>query len=67
MTVTLEQAQAKLPQLLAGMAPGEELMIVNGNVRIAKLIAEDRAVSNRRIAGRGNFNTTPEDFQEYVQ
>lgn len=76
MTVTLEQAQAKLPQLLAGMAPGEELMIVNGNVRIAKLIAEDRAVSNRRIAGRGkgeilfmadDFNTTPEDFQEYAQ
>ena len=76
MTVTLEKAQAELPQLLAGMAPGEEMLIVCGEVRIAKLIAEGHAVPKRRIAGRGkgeivfmaeDFNATPGDFQEYVQ
>ena len=71
MTVTLEQAQAELPQLLAGMAPGEEMVIVCGEVRIAKLIAEGHVAPKRRIAGRGkgeiifmagDFNATPEEF-----
>jgi len=76
MTVTLEQAQAELPTLLASMAPGEEVVIVRGNVRIAKLVAEVQTLPKRREAGRGqgqilfmaeDFNAPLEDFQEYMQ
>ena len=53
MTVTLERAQAELVELLAGMAPGEELVIERDNVRVAKLIAEPKVVRKHRVAGRG--------------
>ena len=38
MTVTLEEAQAKLPELIRGWVPGEELRITDGGVVVATLV-----------------------------
>ena len=38
MTVTLEEAQAKLPELIRGRGPGEELHITDGGVVVATLL-----------------------------
>lgn len=53
MTVTLQQAQAQLPQLLKHMVPGEELFIEQDNHRVARLIAEVAPPSIARVAGQG--------------
>jgi len=75
MTVTLQQAQAQLPQLLKCLAPGEELFIEQDEQPVARLIREDTRPTLARIAGRGrgqvtfmadDFNAPLEDFQEYM-
>lgn len=38
MTVTMEEAQAKLPELIRTREPGEELHITDGGVVVATLI-----------------------------
>ena len=75
MTVTLQQAQAQLPQLLKRMVPGEELFIEQDNQRVARLIAEAALSPSARVAGQGqgqvifmadDFNAPLNDFQEYM-
>ena len=75
MTVTLQQAQAQLPQLLQRMVPGEELFIEQDNHRVARLIADADPSSVARVAGQGqgevvfmadDFNSPLDDFQEYM-
>ena len=75
MTVTLQQAQAQLPQLLNRLAPGEELFIEQDDQPVARLIREETRPSAVRIAGRGqgqvsfmadDFNAPLEDFQELI-
>jgi antitoxin (DNA-binding transcriptional repressor) of toxin-antitoxin stability system len=39
-SVTLEQAQAQLPELISKLGPGEELAIMRDNQRIARIVAE---------------------------
>lgn len=38
--ITIEEAQANLPRLLAGLAPGQEVQIVDRGRPIARLIGE---------------------------
>ncbi len=42
MTVTVEDAQAHLRELLAGLNPGEELVIVQGSQPVATLTRSPR-------------------------
>jgi antitoxin (DNA-binding transcriptional repressor) of toxin-antitoxin stability system len=37
-TITIEEAQAKLPDLIHQLAPGEELLITENHQPIAKLV-----------------------------
>ena len=39
-TITLEEAQAKLPELIGGLASGEELVITQGGQVVARLVGE---------------------------
>jgi antitoxin (DNA-binding transcriptional repressor) of toxin-antitoxin stability system len=39
-TVTIEDAQAKLPELIGGLAKGEELVITQGDRVVARLVGE---------------------------
>ncbi|BAY10842.1 type II toxin-antitoxin system Phd/YefM family antitoxin [Calothrix sp. NIES-2098] len=62
-TVNIEQAQTNLSELLSRVELGEEIIISNQGVAIAKLVPF-RASSNRRHSlgqDRGRF-VVPEDF-----
>ncbi|MGH7171942.1 MAG: type II toxin-antitoxin system Phd/YefM family antitoxin [Gemmataceae bacterium] len=39
-TVTLQEAQAKLPDLIHKLTPGEEVVITENNQPVAKLVSE---------------------------
>lgn len=50
-TVTLEEAQAHLPQLIEQLQPGEEIVITRDQKPVARLQAEQRATRKRRQPG----------------
>jgi prevent-host-death family protein len=72
-TVTLQEAQAKLPDLIHNLAPGDEVVITENNQPVAKLVASpsERA---RPLPGRGKGMLTVlaeddehlEHFKEYM-
>ena len=39
-TITMEEAQAKLPDLIHNLTPGEEIVITEHNQPVAKLVSE---------------------------
>ena len=54
-TVTIEEAQAKLKELIHQMTPGEELMITENQQTVAKLVSQP--LPNPRLrAGIGKGN-----------
>ncbi len=73
-TVTLEQAQAQLPDLLHKLTPGEELVITENDQPVAKLVSEKPAVRQRPQPGLGKGMITIvadddehlKDFAEYM-
>ena len=50
-TVTIEEAQANLPELIDHLAPGEEVVVTRGEKPVARLLAEAAAQTKR--ANRG--------------
>jgi antitoxin (DNA-binding transcriptional repressor) of toxin-antitoxin stability system len=72
-TVTIEEAQAKLPQLIDELAPGEGLVIIRDARPIAQLVGlpaeKPHPVPGR---GRGKFVIVSEDdehlkdFEDYM-
>jgi antitoxin (DNA-binding transcriptional repressor) of toxin-antitoxin stability system len=75
MTITIEEAQARLPQLIDQLAPGEELVISDGQRPVAKLVGQGVAPRKPRTLGSGKGKLTIlqeedehlRDFQEYMQ
>lgn len=74
-TVTIEEAQSKLKELIHQLAPGEELIITENQKTVAKLVSEP--LSTRRLRpgpglGKGMLTIVSEDddhlkdFQEYM-
>ena len=49
--VTLEEAQARLPELIERLAVGEELVITRNQQPIARLTAEEKPQRKPRKAG----------------
>jgi prevent-host-death family protein len=39
-TVTIQEAQAKLPDLIHNLSPGDEVVITENNQPVAKLVSE---------------------------
>jgi antitoxin (DNA-binding transcriptional repressor) of toxin-antitoxin stability system len=75
-TVTLEEAQAQLPQLIVKLQPGEEIIIMSGNQPVARLIGETKTKKGPRQLGtlKGtvlymapDFDVPLEDFKEYME
>jgi antitoxin (DNA-binding transcriptional repressor) of toxin-antitoxin stability system len=75
MTVTIEDAQARLPQLIAGLNPGEELLISQQGQPLAVLT---RTARTSWPCKAGSAKDTPhwmapdfdaplEDFREYME
>ena len=39
-TVTIQEAQARLPDLIHGLSPGDEVVIIENDQAVAKLVSE---------------------------
>ncbi len=73
-TITIEEAQARLPVLIAKLKPGEELLITQQDRPVARLVAEPPAVRKARQPGSAvgkltiveEDDTHLEDFKEYM-
>jgi antitoxin (DNA-binding transcriptional repressor) of toxin-antitoxin stability system len=73
-TVTIEEAQAMLPEIIAKLAPGEELIITRNDQPIATLVGQWRPARKPRQPGsaKGKLiilaedDEHLEDFKEYM-
>ncbi len=73
-TVTLEEAQAHLPELIDSLQPGETLVITRNEKPVARLLVEASPIRKPRKAGsaRGVLTIIQDDdehladFEEYM-
>jgi prevent-host-death family protein len=56
-TVTIEEAQAKLLELIDRLAPGEEVVITRNQQPVAKLMGQQRSVRKPRRPGSAKGET----------
>lgn len=76
MIVTLEEAQAQLPQLIEQLHPGEEVIITRDQKPVARLVGEGTTPRRPRQLGtlKGSvlyaapdFDAPLEDFKDYME
>jgi len=73
-TITVEEAQAHLKELIGNLAPGEELVITEGQRPVAKIVGHGVPARKPRRAGsaKGKLIILEEDdvhlkdFEEYM-
>ncbi|MGE0822250.1 MAG: type II toxin-antitoxin system Phd/YefM family antitoxin [Candidatus Binatia bacterium] len=72
-TVTIEEAQAHLAELVSKLAPGEEIVITDNQQPVARLLPVDRKAQRKLGTMRGtvkyiapDFDAPLEDFKEYM-
>ena len=71
-TITIDEAQAKLKDLIHRLAPGEEIVITENEQPVAKLVAP--APSERKLGTMkgtvlfmaSDFDAPLDDFKEYM-
>lgn len=75
-TISVQEAQAKLKELIDGLAPGDEVVLTENQQPVAKLVATPTTPRKPRQPGtlRGtvlymapDFNAPLEDFKEYME
>jgi prevent-host-death family protein len=77
-TVTIEEAQAKLRELINQLAPGEEVIITENQEPVAKLVNEQQRPTRPTRPGPGlckgmitymapDFDAPLEDMKEYME
>jgi len=59
-TVTIEEAQANLADLIARLGPGDEVVITQNAKPVAKIVAQPRGTRQARSQGarRANWSST---------
>ncbi len=77
MNISLEEAQSRLPELVHGLAPGDEVIIVENDQPVARVIpasAQPQRPPRRPGTLRGtvlymapDFDAPLEDFKEYME
>ncbi len=76
LTISVEEAQAKLKELIHQLAPGEEVVITENEQPIAKLVSEPPKPRLRPLPGLGkgmitfiapDFDAPLEDMKEYIE
>ena len=74
--VTLEEAQAKLPEIVGRLKPGEEVLILRHSQPVARIIAEQAKIRKPREPGTAkgkilfmadDFDAPLEEFREYME
>jgi prevent-host-death family protein len=77
-TITVDEAQAKLKELIHRMAPGEEVIITENEQPVAKLVSEPAQPPRKQRPGPGlckgmitsiapDFDAPLEDMKEYME
>ncbi|MFN0052692.1 MAG: type II toxin-antitoxin system Phd/YefM family antitoxin [Planctomycetales bacterium] len=74
-TITIEEAQARLPELIDHLAAGDELIITRNHQPVARLLAEESPARKPRKPGsaKGMLTILVEDeehlrgFEEYME
>lgn len=77
-TISIDEAQAKLKELIHQMGPGEEVILTENHEPIAKLVAEPAKPAISRRPGPGlckgmityiapDFDAPLEDMKEYME
>jgi antitoxin (DNA-binding transcriptional repressor) of toxin-antitoxin stability system len=76
MTVSLEEAQLHLAELIERLTPGEEIVITRADQPVAKLISQKALPQKPRQPGTlkgailymaDDFDAPLEDFKEYME
>jgi antitoxin (DNA-binding transcriptional repressor) of toxin-antitoxin stability system len=73
--IPLDQAQAKLPELVHGLAPGEQVVITENDLPVARLVNSAAPERPRKLGTmRGtvaymapDFDAPLDDFREYSE
>jgi antitoxin (DNA-binding transcriptional repressor) of toxin-antitoxin stability system len=73
-TISIEEAQAKLPDIIGRLGPGEEVVIIKDDQPVAKLVRQQKAARQPRQPGSAKgiliINVEDEehleDFKEYM-
>ncbi len=74
-SITIEQAQFRLKELIAGLNPGEEVILTQDEQPVAKLVVTAPVIPTRKLGTmRGSvqymapdFDAPLEDFREYTE
>jgi antitoxin (DNA-binding transcriptional repressor) of toxin-antitoxin stability system len=74
-TVTLQEAQAQLPELISGLPPGEEIVIAEQGEPVARLIRTERktwpcqagSAKGKILWVAPDFDAPLEEFEEYME
>ncbi len=74
-SIPIDIAQSKLGELIRQMTPGEELIITEGNLPIARLVSTARPGKERKLGTLAgtvlykweDFDGPLEDFREYME
>jgi antitoxin (DNA-binding transcriptional repressor) of toxin-antitoxin stability system len=74
-SITLEEAQTRLPELIGKLAPGEEIIITQDRRPVARLVGERSPNREPRVPGncKGLITLLAEDeehlkdFEEYMR
>ncbi len=75
-TITVEEAQARLMEVIRKLTPGEEVVITDNQRPVAKLIGERLARLLRPEPGEGkgsvlymapDFDESMDEFEDYTQ
>jgi prevent-host-death family protein len=74
-TMTIEEAQAKLSEVIDKLAPGEEVLITRNAQPVAKLVGQQRPIRKPRQPGsaKGKLVILAEDdehlkdFKDYME
>ena len=74
-TMTIEEAQAKLSEVIDKLAPGEEVIITRNEHPVAKLVGQQRPIRKPRRPGsaKGKLVILAEDdehlqdFKDYME
>jgi len=72
--MSIEEVQATLPEIISQLGPGEEVLIIQDNRPVAKLISQPQAARQPRRPGSAKGILTIvsedeehlEDFKEYM-
>lgn len=74
-TMSVQEAQAKLTELIHQLKPGDEVVITENNQPVAKLVAQTPSARKARLRGSAKGKLVIhaeddehlEDFKEYMQ